>query len=160
VRELPGELGREQEAGAAPCVVGLSGLDLLECHLAVQLAVERHTHHADAAAGVRAQDAKAGARRREFAGFPRGRCLEVRCCVLESIRCRQSAGAGRETIQSQAQAGAIGLEQPDGGERPRFDGSQAFLGVVAVLLQVQSHEPLQHPATLLRESATVDEHSG
>ena len=58
VLQAAGDLGLEQEAGAAGRVVGVAVEDLLERHLAVQLGVERHEDGAQAAAGVRPEDAE------------------------------------------------------------------------------------------------------
>ena len=53
-----GDLGLEQEPLAAGRVVGVVVEDLLERHLAVQLGVQRHEDGAQAAPGVRPQDAE------------------------------------------------------------------------------------------------------
>ncbi len=72
--QAAGDLGLEQEAGAAGRVVGVLLQDLLDRHLAVQLLVERDEDGAQAAPGVRAQDAEAlaiaGGRAEGVAGGP------------------------------------------------------------------------------------------
>ena len=57
-----GDLGLQQEPRAAVGVVGVPVLDLLERHLAVQLLVVGDEDLAQAAAGVRAEDAEPLAR--------------------------------------------------------------------------------------------------
>ena len=54
--ELAGDLGLEQEPGAAPRVVGQLGPDLLQGDLAIQLGVDRHADQAEAAPAVRPDD--------------------------------------------------------------------------------------------------------
>jgi hypothetical protein len=58
VLQPAGDLGLQQEAGAAGRVVGLLVADLLEGDLAVQFLVEGHEDGAQAAPGVRPQDAE------------------------------------------------------------------------------------------------------
>ena len=53
-----GDLGLEQEAGAAGRVVGVPVEDLLERHLAVELGVEGDEDRAQSAAGVGPEDAE------------------------------------------------------------------------------------------------------
>ena len=62
-----GDLGLDQEPGAAGGVVGVLGLDLLEGDLAVQLRIQRHEDDADAAAGVVPQQPEATAFRGRLA---------------------------------------------------------------------------------------------
>ena len=50
--QAAGDLGLEQEASAAGRVVGVAVEDLLEGHLAVELAVERHEDRPEAPLGV------------------------------------------------------------------------------------------------------------
>ena len=59
--EITGDLGFHHEPGLSLRVVGMFVPDALECHLAVQLAVERDVDFAQAAAVVETQNAKAGA---------------------------------------------------------------------------------------------------
>ena len=56
--EPPGDLGLEQEAGAAVRVVGVAVEDLLQRDLAVQLRVEGHGDGPQAAPGVGPEDAE------------------------------------------------------------------------------------------------------
>ena len=58
VLQPAGDLGFEQEPLAAGRVVGVVVEDLLEGHLAVQLAVQRHEHRPQPAPGVRPEDAE------------------------------------------------------------------------------------------------------
>ena len=62
-----GDLGLEQEAGAAGRVVGVLGLDLLERDLAVQLRIHRDEYHADPAPGVVPQETEPASFRRRLA---------------------------------------------------------------------------------------------
>ena len=59
--QLPGDLGFEQKAGPAGGVVGLLRQNLLDCDLAMQLAVQRHADHPNTAPGVRPQRVEAAA---------------------------------------------------------------------------------------------------
>ncbi len=58
VLEASGDLGLEQEAGAAVRVVGAFGSELLERDLAIQLGVEGHGDLAKAPLGMRPEDAE------------------------------------------------------------------------------------------------------
>ncbi len=58
VFEPAGDLGFEQEAGAADGVVGVLVEDLLERHLAVQFLIEGDVDGAQSAAGVGPKDAE------------------------------------------------------------------------------------------------------
>ena len=58
VLQPAGDLGLDQEPLAADRVVGVMVEDLLERHLAVQLAIQRHEHGAQAAPGMGPQDAE------------------------------------------------------------------------------------------------------
>ncbi len=60
--ESAGDLGFQQEPEARVLFARITFLDLLERHLAMQFFVERHRHDAQAALGMRPQDAKAAAR--------------------------------------------------------------------------------------------------
>jgi hypothetical protein len=50
--ELAGDLGLQHEPGATVRIIGLSGLNFLEGHLAIQLGIHRHRDLSDPAASV------------------------------------------------------------------------------------------------------------
>jgi hypothetical protein len=58
VLQTPGDLGLDEEAGAAGRVVGVAHLDLLQSHLAVQLGVLGHEHLSQPTAVVEPQGAE------------------------------------------------------------------------------------------------------
>ena len=74
VLQPAGDLGLGDEPLAADRVVGVLLEDLLQRHLAVQLAVERHEHRAQAAPRMRPQDA-------EPLAVARGRCRPSKVAV-------------------------------------------------------------------------------
>ena len=124
VLEPAGDLGLEQEAGAADRVVGVLVEDLLERHLAVQLLVEGDEDGAQSAAGVGPEDAEplaVGGRRADGkAGGPVGVALGTRADVGEGLLDLGVADRG----EHRAGGGAGG----DGGEAP--------LGAAVVRLEV------------------------
>ena len=129
-----GDLGLDQEPLAAGRVVGVLVEDLLERHLAVQLAVQRHEHRAQAAPGMRPQDAEplavAGGRA-DGVAWPCGRRRRLR-----SSRGRRHVPERRLDVWV-AQAGQALARGPAGG-----NGSQALLDIAAVLLEVQLDQRL------------------
>ena len=134
----------QQEARAAVGVVGVLLLDLLEGDLAVQLLVAGDEDLAQAALGVRPQDAKTRAGRRRVrppncarvaegsASFARGHMGQAGVHVLVGQAFEVLAhGAGR----------AHGVEAP--------------LRVVAVLLEVLEHEGVEQGAAFGVQGALV-----
>ena len=119
--QAAGDLGLEEEPLAADRVVGVVVEDLLEGHLAVQLAVQRHEDGAQAAPGVGPEDAEplavAGGRRRR-----------------RSMAVASSAGSV-EAEPTEAERGVdVGVARPPSFsrvERPPAIGGQAPLDVAA-----------------------------
>src|SRR5262249_46067094 len=65
--QAPGHLGLELESGAVLWVVGISVLDLLEGHVAIQLRIERAEGLPQSTFGVRPEEAEPSARGRRTA---------------------------------------------------------------------------------------------
>ena len=115
---------------AADRVVGVLVEDLLEGHLAVQLAVERHEDGAQAALGVGPEDAEPLAVGGGGADGVAGGAVGV------------AVGAGAELGE-----GGLDLRVAEGGEglaggAAGGDRGEALLGVAAVLLEVQRDDGL------------------
>ena len=63
VLQAAGDLGLQEEAGAAVGIVGMPFLDLLECHFAPQFLVAGHGDLPQPSFGMRPEDAEAAPRR-------------------------------------------------------------------------------------------------
>ena len=129
----PGDLGFEQEAGAAVRVVGAFGSELLEGDLAVELGVEGHGDLPQAPPGVRPEDREPRAGGRRALGIGErglGVVLSGGCGGRDAVERGLDLGVG-----DPLQLGAEGAE-PVGGR-------QALLGVAAMSRQVLVDELLQ-----------------
>ncbi len=134
--QAAGDLGLEHEPRAAGRVVGVLVEDLLQRDLAVQLAVERHEHGAEAPACVRAEDAEplaVGAGRADRIGR-----RAVGCVLLRRPVARVDAVERRLDVRV-AQPG-----QALAGRLARGDGRQAPLDVAAVRPDVEVGQRLDH----------------
>ena len=129
-----GDLGLEQEPLAADRVVGVVVEDLLQRHLAVQLAVEGDEDGAQAAPGVGPEDAEPLAVGR----WP---------CRRRSWRCgrrrrRRSVEAGADVGERGRRCRGRRAGQALAGGAAGGEGGQALLGVAAVLLEVRGDQGL------------------
>ena len=141
-----GDLGFEYEALSAGRVVGVAVEDLLQGHLAVQLGVQRHEHGAEAAPGVRPEDAESltvGGRRADGVG---GGAVGVGL-----------GRAGADVGEGGLDLGVAQAGQSLAGGAAGGDGGQARLRVAAMLLQVQGYHRLDAGALLDVEVAATDE---
>ena len=118
-----GDLGLEQEPLAADRVVGVRVEDLLEGHLAVQLGVQGHEDGAQAAAGMRPEDAEPLA-----VGGGRADGVAGRAVGVAVVLGRARSDPGERGVES----GIADLGQALAGRAADADGRQAPLGVVAV----------------------------
>jgi hypothetical protein len=134
VLQPAGDLGLEQETGAACRVVGVLLEDLLEGHLAVQLLVEGDEDGAQAAAGVRPQDTE------PLAVTGRGADGQRHGAIVVGVgfaRARAGAGEGRLDVRAADPRQAL-LRRP--ADRNR---GQALLDVAAVGVQVNFGQRFQ-----------------
>ena len=146
------DLGFEQESLAADGVVGVGVEDLLQRHLAVQLAVEGHEDDTEATPGMRAQDVEpltvGGGRADRERGGAVGGGTDVGLGGLragaEVVECGLDVGVGEE---------CEGLAGGSAGG----DGGEALLRTPTVLLEVQDNHRLDHAALVGVQVAAVDE---
>jgi hypothetical protein len=128
-------------------VVGVAVLNLLERHFAAQLLVVGHKHFAQAAAGVRTQDAEpqaAGSGRAHAGGAGGKRVVVV-------------PDGGRDVGQAGLQVGVDDLLQLVADRGQRADGGQALLGIVVVPGQVPRDQGGQQLVLLGRERLVVEQ---
>ena len=133
--EPPGDLGLEQESLATHRVVGVLVQDPLQCHLAMQLAVQGHEHGTQAATGVRTEYAEPLALGGRAADSVAGGAVDVPAVAL--VRCAGSrTGAGLSE-----RSGQIGIGQRLqllAGRTPGWERCEALLGAPTVFSQEQS----------------------
>ena len=128
VLQPPGDLGLQQEAGAAVRVVGMAVEDLLQRHLAVQFRIEGHEDGPQAAPGMGPEDAEPLAVGGGRADGEAGGAVGV--VVIEVGRRMRHADLAERRIDVRvAQVGQAVADRPAGG-----DGGEALLHVAAVLL--------------------------
>ena len=145
----PGDLGLDQEASPARRVVGVVVEDLLEGDLAVQLAVEGHIDGAEAALGVRPEDAEPLALEGRRADDLAGRLVRV---IHLGGRPDQRHGHGQVGITQ----GFELLSSRGAG----CEGGEGFFRVAAVKLEMLiGHRDEERP-TLLVDCPAIDEDLG
>ncbi len=145
--QTAGDLGLEQESGAADLVVGVVVEDLLEGDLAVQLAVDGDEDGPQAPLGVRPQDAEPLASARRGADRHRGRGVLARRVRADERDAPREVGI--------AQRGELFP-----GRRPDGDGGQGLLGVAAVQLELLLRHAGEERAALGVDRALFDEDLG
>ena len=144
-----GDLGLDEEPLAAGRVVGVMVEDLLERHLAVQLTVQRHEDRAQAAAGMRPQDAEPLA----VGWWP---------CRRRSWPCGRRSSSVEPWLDGRGRAwppmsASPRLSQALAGGAAGGDGGQTPLDVAAVLLDVACHQGLDGGAVVGIEVAASDQ---
>jgi hypothetical protein len=152
VLQPAGDLGLGQEPGAAGRVVGVAVEDLLQRHLAVQLGVKCHEHHAQTATGVGAQHAEPLA----VAG---GRADDVGHCMVDvgiAVGVRPAADVGERGLDD----GAAGSCQALAGRAVQVEGREALLGVAAVEPEVRVDQGVEQGTVLGAQRALVGEPLG
>ena len=142
VLEPAGHLGLQHEPLAAHRVVGVLLEDLLERHLAVQLAVERHEHLAQPAPRVRPEQAEPLA----IAGRPADRQSAGAVGVVIIV------GLGGVAVLGPCDPGERGLDlglaqlgQAGAGGSVGGDGGQALLHVATVRFQMDLGQRIEQP---------------
>jgi hypothetical protein len=148
VLQPAGDLGLQQEATAADRVVAVAVEDPLQGHLAVQLGVQRHEDGAQAAFGMRPQDAEPLAVGGRGADGVAGGAIGVGLVLG-----RGQAGAGQAHLDVRVADASQALADGTAGR----EGGQALLGVTAVPLQVQGDHRLDPGPLLGVEVTAADE---
>ncbi len=138
-----GDLGLQEEAGAAVGVVGVVVEDLLQRDLAMQLGVECHEDGAEAAPGVGPEHAEPQAVGGGGAdGVAGGAVVGIGPAVMgRGLR-------GAEVTEDGLDLGVVQSGQALAGGGPGGDGGQALLGVVAVLHEMTAHQGIDGGAVV------------
>ena len=142
VFESTGDLGLDQEPLATGRVVGVVVEDLLECHLAIELGVQRHEDRPQPAAGMRPEHAEPLA--------VAGGCADGNAAGAVGI---VVLGAGRamfggDLVERRLD---VGVADPGQARLRRLAGrdrGQAFSHVAAVALEVARHHRLDRRAVV------------
>ena len=154
VLQPAGDLGLGDEPLAADGVVGVLFEDLLECHLAVQLAVERHEDGAQAAPRMRPQDAEplsVGGGRADGIGAG---SLGVFIVVAGRTVTGADVPEGRLDVR------AAGAHQPFASRASDGKDGEALLDVAAERLDMHAGDGLDGGAARGIEVSEVDEMVG
>ena len=178
--EPAGDLGLQQEPGAAVGVVGALGLDLFEGDLALQLGVERDRDHPDASASVQVQDLEAVAHRAGSTQAPFVIGVRLLVIVVIGRESRRGLVGARVSVEDGLLTfgpGRIGdrdrghrrVVAPLSREPPVQVASQAAKGAQAVQASAQValmlrqkiiHQHVQHRAAVSRERGAGHQNLG
>jgi hypothetical protein len=142
--QLTRDLGLQQEARPALRLAGVAFLDLLEGDLSVEFLVAGHEDLAQAAPGVRPQDAKAGKRAGGIANDLGGGGIGIE---LRAVRGDMHQAGLHVRVGDLLEVLAYRVDRADRGQAP--------LRIVAVLFQMFEHHRFQQTVFLLGQSVLL-----
>ena len=150
VLEAAGDLGLDQEAESTDGVVGVVVEDLLECDLAVELGIERDEDGAQAAPGMRPQDA-------EPLSVGGGRAHGIAAGALGVVAVAGRGLRRADVPEGRLDLGAAGAREALASRASDGQDGEALAGVAAERLDVQVGDGLDGGAARGIEVAEVDE---